>query len=862
MKINKKQIALGSVVLLTLMGCYSPQNTTANQARTRESFNKGWSFARFGPMPDKSKKEEPKGLEAVGYNDAAWRKLDLPHDWGIEGPFRQDLPGNTAKLPWKGIGWYRKTFIIPKADAGKRIFIDFDGAMANSKVYLNGKYVGGWPYGYTSFRLELTPFIAFGAKNTIAVRLDTVHWGSRWYPGAGIYRNVWLVKTAPVHVAHWGTYVTTPKITKDQATVKNVVRIDNQTKAKVSATVQTTFFERSADDKVGVEVAQTAPKTLSIDPEKTGDVSLVATIKNPKLWGLKNPNRYLARTTVSVNGKVTDQYDTSFGVRTIKFTAKNGFYLNGKRVQLQGVCNHHDLGPLGAAMNTSALRRQIQILQEMGCNAIRTSHNPPAPELLDLADKMGMLIMDETFDCWFKGKRKNDYGKLFDEWHVRDLTALALRDRNHPSVILWSTGNEIPSRSSSRGLKVSQELTDLFHKLDPTRPVTNGADTPQVHMKNGFQKTVDIFGFNYKPRYFYLFHKVPGNENKPYFGAETASTVSSRGVYFFPVNTKYRADFQIPSYDIQAMGWGSTAEQVFFGLDKHPECLGEFVWTGFDYLGEPSPYNKDRTNLLNFTDPVKKAKLKKELEALGKLKVPSRSSYFGIVDLCGFKKDRFYLYQSRWHSDLPMVHILPHWNWENRVGEVTPVHIYTSGDEAELFLNGKSLGRKKKALLKDKPPSNTGKRPKNIQDLYRLVWDDVKYQPGTLKVVAYKNGKEWATAEMKTTGKPTQLDLTTPKANISFSKNELAFITVSVKDSNGRIVPKTHNQVDFNVTGPGKIVAIGNGDATSHESFQAPTHKVFNGLALVYLQPTGRGKITLTATSKGLKNKEIIIEAN
>jgi len=816
----------------------------AASPRSRVLFNSEWSFARYGPMPDKSEKKEPKGIESSEYNDATWRKLDIPHDWGIEGPFRQDLEGNTGKLPWQGIGWYRKSLDVSEKEKGKRIFLDFDGAMANSKVYLNGEYVGGWPYGYNSFRVELTDHVKLGKKNVVAVRLDTEHWGSRWYPGAGIYRNVWLVKTMPVHVAHWGTYVTTPTVSKESATVKNVVSIDNQSTQKVTVKIVTQVFKLSNTDTLGEEVAKSNTSQITLEAGGTVDATLKATVKTPKLWNLKTPHRYLARTLVTAEGKLVDQYDTPFGIRTLKFTVKEGFYLNGKRVPLKGVCNHHDLGPLGSAVNTSALKRQIRILQEMGCNAIRTSHNPPAPELLDLCDKMGVMLIDETFDCWHRGKRKNDYADIFEEWHEKDTAALVLRDKNHPSVIIWSSGNEIPARDSKRGMEISRGFTDQFHKLDPTRPVLNGCNGATKHMKNGFQKTMDIYGFNYAIRGYSQFHKVEGNENQPFIGSETASTVSSRGEYFFPVNKNSKADFQVSSYDVQRPGWGCSPDAQFEALDKNPSCLGEFVWTGFDYLGEPTPYNKDMTNLLNFTDPVKKAKLKKELEALGKIKVPSRSSYFGIIDLCGLKKDRFYIYQARWRSEHPMAHLLPHWNWPERVGETTPVHLYTSGDEAELFLNGKSLGRKKKEKFQ-----------------YRLQWDDVKYQPGTLKVVAYKDGKEWVTDQVVTTGNPTKINLNPEQPSIKADGKDLAFITVSVTDDKGNVVPRTHNQMDFKITGPGKIVAIGNGDATSHESFQAPTHKVFNGMAVMYLKATGPGTITITASSAGLAEKKLQINA-
>jgi len=844
MKNSQKYLTLSiSFILITLLtSCVQQQQLTS--PRTRVSFNNNWLFARFGPMPNKSTKLEPKGLESATYNDAKWRSLTLPHDWAIEGPFRQDLQGNTGKLPWQGIGWYRKSFTVTNADKNKRIFIDFDGAMANSKVYLNGQYVGGWPYGYNSFRLELTKYIKFGKKNILAVRLDTVNWGSRWYPGAGLYRNVWLCKTEPVHVAHWGTYLTTPTVNTKTATIKNVITIDNQSPTAVTATVTNNIFELNSDDKILNQITTATPKTITLKASKTGKVTITTNINNPKLWNLKTPYRYLAQTVITVDGKIVDQYDTTFGIRTIKFTAKNGFYLNNKRVQIKGVCNHHDLGPLGSAVNTSALRRQIRMLQEMGCNAIRTSHNPPTPELLDLCDKMGMLVMDEAFDCWHRGKRKNDYAKIFDKWHVKDIEALIFRDKNHPSVIIWSSGNEIPARSSKRGLEISKELTALFHKHDPTRPVINGCNGATKYMKNGFQKTMDIYGFNYAIRGYSRFHKIKGNGNQPFIASETSSASSSRGEYFFPLNRRAKINFQLSSYDIQYPGWGCTPDSEFAALEKTPACIGEFVWTGFDYIGEPTPYNKDMSNLLNFTDPVKRAKLKKELEALGKIKVPSRSSYFGIIDLCGLKKDRFYSYQAHWRPNLPMAHLLPHWNWAERVGKITPVHLYTSGDEAELFLNGKSLGRKKKEKYQ-----------------YRLQWDNVKYEKGTLKVVVYKNGKKWATDQIKTTEKPTKLTLQAEQTKINIAEKELAFITVSVTDKNGLVVPKTHNQIQFKIEGPGKILAIGNGDATNHESFQAMSHKVFNGLAVVYLQGTAKGKITLTATSKGLKSSKITIYA-
>jgi beta-galactosidase len=664
---------------------------------------------------------------AVEFNDSGWRKLNLPHDWGIEGPFKQEYPGETGKLPWWGIGWYRNHLEVPASDQGKQIYLDVDGAMSHAKVWLNGQFVGGWPYGYASWRVDLTPFVKFGADNVIAIRLDNPRDSSRWYPGGGIYRNVWLVKTAPVHVAHWGTYVTTPEISAKAATVKIRVNVDNETASDSAVTVKNEIFELGADNVKGKSVASLATEGVKIAAHQSQSSEGQIVIPNPKLWSIEKPQRYVAITSIEQNGKLVDSYETPFGIRTIQFTADNGFLLNGKRVPLNGVCDHHDLGALGAAINTRALERQIQILKEMGGNAIRTSHNPPAPELLDLCDRLGMVVMDESFDCWKRGKTKNDYQRLWDNWHEKDWRAELRRDRNHPCIILWSIGNEVGEQDSPVGQEIAAELTRIAHEEDPTRPTTAACSDGRAAF-NGFQKHLDVFGYNYKPTEYGRAHEA--NPGLPIFGSETASCISSRGEYFFPVSNNKndgKADFQMSSYDLYAPPWATPPDWEFKGQDQFPYVAGEFVWTGFDYLGEPTPYNGDMSNLLNFTDPAEKARMQKELEALGKIKVPSRSSYFGIIDLAGFPKDRYYLYQARWRPDFPMAHILPHWNWPDRVGQITPVHVYTSGDSAELFLNGQSLGLKKKGQYE-----------------YRLRWDDVVYQPGELKVVAYKNGKKWA----------------------------------------------------------------------------------------------------------------------
>ena len=780
----------------------------------------------------------------VEFNDSDWRKLNLPHDWGIEGLFKQEYPGETGKLPWWGIGWYRNHLDVPASDQGKKIYLDVDGAMSHAKVWLNGQFVGGWPYGYASWRVDLTPYVKFGADNVVAIRLDNPRNSSRWYPGGGIYRNVWLVKTGPVHVAHWGTYVTTPEVGAQAATVKIRVNVDNETDSESVVTVKNEIFELGADGVKGKSVASLTADGVKVAAHQSQSAESWITFKNPKLWSIEQPQRYVVVTSIEQDGKVVDNYETPFGIRAIQFTADNGFLLNGKRVPLNGVCDHHDLGALGAAINTRALERQIQILKEMGCNAIRTSHNPPAPELLDLCDRLGMLVMDESFDCWKGGKSGNDYHRLWDDWHEKDWRAELHRDRNHPCIILWSIGNEVVEQGSPAGLVISAELTRIAHEEDPTRPTTAACSDVRAAF-NGFQKSLDVFGYNYKPTGYGRAHDA--NPGLPIFGSETASCVSSRGEYFFPVSTNKndgKADFQMSSYDLYAPPWATPPDWEFKGQDEFPFVAGEFVWTGFDYLGEPTPYNGDMSNLLNYTDPAEKARAEKELKEIGKIRVPSRSSYFGIIDLAGFPKDRYYLYQARWRPDLPMAHILPHWNWPDRIGQITPVHVYTSGDSAELFLNGKSLGLKTKGQYE-----------------YRLHWDDVVYQPGELKVVAYKNGKKWATDVVKTTGPAARIKLQADHNTIKADGQDLSFITVTIADKDGLLVPRSKNRVHFDISGPGEIVATDNGDATSFESFQSHECNAFNGLCLVIVRAKAgeSGKITLQASSEGLAAAEIPI---
>lgn len=766
------------------------------------------------------------------YPDGKWRKLDVPHDWGIEGPFRIELAGETGKLPWRGIGWYRKHFTIPAADKGKQVFLDFDGAMAHAKVYCNGNDVGTWPYGYNSFRMDLTPHLKFGGDNVVAVRLDTEKWDSRWYPGAGIYRHVWLVKTNPVHVGHWGTYITTPVVTTESAKVKIEVTVDNAGTQAADAVVETVVLPLSAGGSAAIAASEPTPLVVPAGGNAT--VTQEITVLSPMLWSLEATNRYVARTTIRVGGKIVDNYETPFGFRTLEFTARDGFKLNGKRVEIRGTCNHHDLGALGAAMNDRALERQLEILKEMGCNSLRTSHNPPAPELLDLADRMGFLVWDEAFDCWARGKKANDYNKLYAAWHEKDLRAMVRRDRNHPSVFIWSIGNEVMEQQD---VTMTKHLADIIRAVDPTRPVSNGYNNPDGGRGSGAVQGLDLMGVNYFFGSQDKWDKDPRYANMPTIGSETSSCVSSRGEYFFGTN---RANWQISSYDQDRPGWGCTPDQQFKWLAHWPHLLGEYVWTGFDYLGEPTPYQSDETNLLNFrSDPSKRAELEAEIKKMRENNPPSRSSYFGIIDLAGFPKDRYFSYQAQWRPELPMAHILPHWNWPDRVGQNVPVHVYTSGDEAELFLNGQSLGRKQKRPGED----------------FRLVWDKVAYQPGELKVVAYKQGKEWAQQTTRTTGAASVLQLAADRPSIRADGDDLAFVTVRITDKDGLTVPRTHNNMEFSIDGPGEIVATDNGDPTSFESFQSNKRKTFNGLALVIVKfkKGAHEPCTLKATSPGLK---------
>lgn len=770
-----------------------------------------------------------------GFDDSAWQLVDLPHDWAIAGPFMPSGGGGMGRLPTAGVGWYRKALNIPAEDVGKCIFLDVDGAMSYSTVWLNGQLVGGWPFGYASWRVDLTPYEKPGGTNELAIRLDNPPDSSRWYPGAGIYRNVWLVKTQPLHVGQWGTQLTTPEVSLESATVDLKVTVDNDSRQTATVSVATEIFALDANDKkVGSAAATIAPVDLQIPPGGSAVADGSGTIANPKLWGpppTQRPNRYVAVTTVMEDGKAVDDYETPFGIRTLKFDPNAGVFVNGEHIELKGVCDHHDLGALGAAFNYRAAQRQLQLLQEMGCNAIRTSHNPPAPELLELADIMGFLVMDESFDVWLRQKTPYDFHLIFPDWHEQDLRAQLRRDRNHPSVIMWSIGNEVGEQfTGSNGIPIARELCDIVHEEDPTRPTTSAMNWSRP--TDPLPAVLDVIGLNYQgagirgsPGKYPAFHeKFP---DKVIFGSETASTLSSRGEYIFPVTTNIDAAatwnsgedpvrHQVSAYELYRASWASSPDKVFASQEKNPYVAGEFVWTGWDYLGEPTPFDS------------------------------SRSSYFGIIDLAGFPKDRFYLYQAHWRPDYPMAHILPQWTWPERVGQVTPVHVFTSGDEGELFLNGKSLGWRKKGPFE-----------------YRLRWDDVVYQPGTLKVVTYKNGEVWATDEVKTAGEPARLKLAPDRRTISANGKDLSFVTVTVTDKHGVMVPRANNEIHFQIQGPGEIVATDNGDPTSFVPFPSHDRQAFNGLCLVIVRGEAAqpGKITLKATVDGLKVGTVKIES-
>ncbi len=801
----------------------------------RTVWNDGWEFQRQG--------------EAEFALD--WRKLDLPHDWGIESGFERSLPGETGKLRWWGRAQYRKKLMLGAEDRDRRILLEIEGAMSNASVWVNGRRVGEWAYGYTTFRIDLTSYLHFEGENPdgnlIEIRLDNLPDSSRWYPGGGLYRNVWLVKCGRLHVAFDSPVVATRELAADgsQALLDINLEFSNTTPVTREIRVVTRLHRLEMDGSLsGDAIASTAPAEIELLPNAVTLHTARATISHPELWdvhsnipvGASKVDRstafaplYMAVTTLEdpANGEILDRTQAPFGIRILRFDSVTGFHLNHspRPTRIQGVCLHHDLGPLGAAAHFDAIVRQLTLLRDMGCNAIRCAHNPPAPSFLDACDRMGFLVMNELCDAWRIAKKPNGYQTLFDAWAERDLCALVRRDRHHPSVILWSIGNEIPEQTSPDGPALSARLADLVRANDfERRPVTGGMNIPESGF-NGWQKAYDVFGYNYKPHLYAAFREA--NPAIPLLGAETASCVSSRGEYAFPVSDDLSGGvtsvppYHVSSYDLYAPAWATTPDREFAAQDLNtPGILGEFVWTGFDYLGEPTPFNDDSTNLLNAADPATREAIRAMLASLSGLQLPARSSYFGIFDLCGFPKDRYFLYQARWRPDLPMAHILPHWDWPERLGAITPVHVYTAGEEAELFLNGCSQGIRRRG-----------------RSDYRLRWDDVRYEPGELRVVVRKEDRPWTEATRRTTGPAKRIELKVDYFHLPngiTASPTLAFVTARITDADGQLCPRANDRLHFALPeeSPLELLAVDNGDPTRLESFKAKNCCAFNGLAL------------------------------
>jgi beta-galactosidase len=870
--------------------CFGHAEDRSTPGRERISLNADWRFSRFEQIPDGVSYDHRPGLpDTLGteilkpwilpsanefindpseqyqrpveeplanisfvqqsFDDSAWERVRLPHDWAIKGPFYagDDVPvsGPMGRLPVHGVGWYRRRLTKSGQDEGKSVFLDIDGAMSYAMVWLNGHLIGGWPFGYNSFRLDLTPYLRRGDDNQLAIRVENPTNSSRWYPGTGLYRNVWLTKVDQTHIAQDGTFVTSRSVSDKWATVDISINIQHTGPAprRVKVTTDVHHVDPSTG-RIGAKVGSFPSTSISLSATSQHQINSTLQIRRPNLWGpspRQKPHLYRAITRLSSDNRIIDTYETQFGIRSLTFDGEKGLLVNGQRTKIQGVNQHHDLGALGTAFNRRAAERQLQLLQELGCNGIRMAHNPPAPELLDLTDRMGFLVVNEIFDAWNASKTEADSSLIFADWHEPDLRAFIRRDRNHPSVIAWSFGNEVEEQKSEQGAVLAQRLHGIVKQEDPTRPAVQslhaaGPSAPIVQVQ-------DVINLNYQgegtfdgPAYSYLpaqfrkrpqypeFHKA--HPDKLIWGSETAATLSSRGTYFFPVTREMAAPLnetdggnatglQVSAYELYTMYGGASPDKVFTEQDRNPYVAGEFVWSGWDYLGETYLY------------PA------------------ARSAWFGIIDMAGFKKDRFYLYQSRWRPDLRMAHILPHWTWPDRVGEVTPVHVFSVADEAELFLNGRSLGRKQRGPFE-----------------YRFRWDEVVYQPGRLRVVTYKNGRKWATDSVRTAGPATRLQLTADRSSLSGDGEDLVFITADVLDSGGALVPNGDSLISFSISGPGEIVATDNGDQGDLTAFPSTQRKAFSGkaLAIVRAKPGRSRRVTIRAHAHGLRDSEVTLK--
>ncbi len=834
--IMKKNFLFAILYGLLLVACASPHETYDTR---RLDFTADWRFS----LTDDSAAYHP------DYDDTGWRRLTLPHDWAIEGEFSKDNPSGTGggALPG-GVGWYRKSFVAGKEDKGKILRIDFDGVYMNATVYINGQMLGTRPYGYISFSYDLTPYIRWGEENVLAVRVDNAEQpNSRWYSGCGIYRNVWLTRVNPVHVAQWGTFVTADNVSKDSAILTVRTTVENKAKEDVRLELATRLI-----DKEGRTVAKVSTP-LTILKDSCYEALQKVQVERPELWSVVRPYLYTVRTEISVNKEVVDTYDTPFGIRTFRFDAQKGFILNGERMKINGVCMHHDMGCLGAAVNVRAMERQLEILKEMGCNGIRSSHNPPAPELLELCDRMGFIVMNETFDMWRKRKTRHDYSRYFNEWHERDLTDLIMRDRNHPSIFMWSIGNEVLEQwtdvkadtlsleeanlvlnfghdaamlAKEGELSVNSLLTvklvDMVKALDPTRPVTAGCNEPNPNNHLFRSGALDIIGFNYHDDWF---AGVPENfPGKPFIVTESVSALMTRGYYRMPSDSIflcperwdkpfYDSSFSCSSYDNCHTPWGNRHEGTLRHVKNHDFISGQYVWTGFDYIGEPTPYGW-----------------------------PARSSYFGIVDLAGFPKDVYYLYQSEWRQDTNVLHLFPHWNWTEGE-EIDLWAYYNNADEVELFINGKSQGIRSKT-----------------NGEFHVMWR-VKFEPGIIKAVSRKGGRVVAEREKHTAGEPAKIRLTADRNHIRADGRDLSFVTVEVLDKNGNLCPNATNEISFELEGKGFIAGVDNGNPISMEKFKDNRRKAFYGKCLVVLQNNGQpGSMKLTATAGRLQKAILNVE--
>jgi beta-galactosidase len=796
----------------------------AESTRVRESFDFGWRFS-LGEHAD---------AQSPAFDDAAWRKLDVPHDWSIEGNFSEREPsGNLGGYLPTGIGWYRKHFKVPATLRGKQISVQFDGVYANSDVWLNGHHLGRWPYGYTTFHYDLTPYLKYGDEaNVIAVRADnSVQPASRWYTGAGIYRHVWLTVTAPVHVAQWGVYVTTPAVSKETASLRIRTLIQNKGAAEAGVTLTSEILDQEGRLVATSESSATVPAAGEHEAEQT------ITLESPRLWSVEAPNLYRVRSVLAYRGNAVDETVTTFGVRSIVYDVDRGLLLNNQSVKMLGMCLHHDGGAVGAAVPEGVLERRLRLLKEMGCNAVRTSHNPMAPEFYEMCDRLGLLVMDEIFDEWTVPKKgvTQGYASYFADWYERDLVNFIRRDRNHPSIVMWSAGNEIGEQQAAQGTEILRKLVAIFHREDPTRPVTAGLD----HIYNPergsapveFTSSLDIAGYNYVDRYrsrrstYYADDRRQFPE-RHFVGTEDTAVRGPRGVYEFRApspGTPVRATY--------ATAMIQTAELWKFAL-THDYDIGHFIWVGIDYLGE-SPW-------------------------------PRKNSLSGALDTCGFPKDGYYFYQSIFTSK-PMLHIFPHWNWTGREGQVIPVVAYTNCDVVELFLNGRSLGAKAREFPRQGTVRgyNVYAKPQvfpTTADLH-LAWD-VPYEAGTLKAVGYTDGKVVGETEVRTAGKPAMLRLYADQAELRAGARDVAHLTVQVVDAAGTVVPEADNLVVFDVQGAAKLIGTDNGNGESHESFKDNRRRAFSGLCLGIVQATAQsGEVRITVSADGLKEDSVVLKS-